>query len=149
MLAVSQWMLVTALLSSGTDVLGDAPAVELRYAGTLAKVTRGAAEQPYKKFTLFVVASRQADGAKLTYLTDERGGGSWAWPERFGTLELNSKHKAANDAAIRVLAEHEGHLNPIALRQPFFEHPEKLGDDGEDDWVSGPFPTKWPRRRRS
>ena len=138
-LAVSQWMLVTALLSSGTDVLGDAPAVELRYAGTLAKVTRGAPEQPYKKFTLFVVASRQADGAKLTYLTDERGGGSWAWPERFGTLELNSKHKAANDAAIRVLAEHEGHLNPIALRQPFFEHPDKLGDDGEDDWVSGPY----------
>ena len=139
MLAVSHWMLVTALLSSGVDPLGDAPGVELRYAGTLAKVTRGAAEQPYKKFTLFAVAARQADGTKLTYLTDERGGGSWAWPERFGTLELNRKNKAANDATIRVLAEHEGHLNPIALRQPFFEHPDKLGDDGEDDWVSGPY----------
>lgn len=139
MLAISQWMLVTALLSSGADVFGDAPGVELRYSGTLARVTRGAAEQPYKKFTLFAVVSRQADGTKLTYLTDERGGGTWAWPERFGTLELNSKNKPANDAAIRLLAEHEGHLNPIAIRQPFFEHPEQLGEDADGDWVSGPY----------
>lgn len=139
MLAVSQWMLVTALLSSGADVLGDAPGLELRYSGTLARVTRNAVEQPYKKFTLLAVASRQADGTKLTYLTDERGGGSWAWPERFGTLELNSKNKPASDAAIRLLAEHEGHLNPIAIRQPFFEHPEQLREDADGDWVSGPY----------
>lgn len=41
MIAVSQLMLVTALLCSGADVLGDAPGLELRYAGTLARVTRG------------------------------------------------------------------------------------------------------------
>lgn len=139
MLAVSQWMLVAALLSSGADVLGDAPGVEVRYSGTLARVTRGAAEQPYKKFTLLAVASRQSDGTKLTYLTDERGGGSWAWPERFGSLELSTKNTPANDATIRLLAEHEGHLNPIAIRQPFFEHADQLTEDGEGDWVSGPF----------
>lgn len=139
MLAIGQWVLVSVLLSSAADPLGDAPGAELRYAGTLARVTRGAAEQPMKKFTVLVVASRQADGTKLTYLTDERGGGSWAWPERFGTLELNGKNKAANDATIRLLAEHEGHLNPISLRQPFFEHPDKLGEDGEDEWVAGPY----------
>lgn len=138
-LAISQWMLVTALLSSGADVLGDAPGVELRYSGTLARVTRGNPEQPYKKFTLFAIASRQAEGTKLTYFTDERGGGSWAWPERFGTLEIDKKSKPANDAAIQVLAEHEGHLNPIAIRQPFFEHPEQLGEDSDGDWVSGSY----------
>lgn len=139
MLAISPWMLVTVLLSSGADLLGDAPGVELRYSGTLARVTRGVAEQPYKKFTLLAVASRQADGTKLTYLTDERGGGTWAWPERFGTLELNAKNKPANDATIRLLAEHEGHLNPIAIRQPFFEHPEQLREDADGEWVSGPY----------
>ncbi|MFM9960436.1 MAG: peroxiredoxin family protein [Planctomycetaceae bacterium] len=143
MLAVSQWMLVTALLSSGADVLGDAPGWELRYSGTLSRVTRSTVEQPLKKFTLLAVASRQADGLKLTYLTDERGNGSWAWPERFGTIELNSKLKANQDAAIRLLAEHEGHLYPIPLRQPFFEHADKLAvldtDDGEDTWEAGAF----------
>ena len=137
MLAISPWMLLTALLSSGTDVLGEAPGAELRYSGTLARVTRTATEQPYKKFTLLAVASRQADGTKLTYLTDERGGGSWAWPERFGTLDLDAKNKPANDATIRLLAEHEGHLNPIALRQPFFEFSEQLSEDADGDWVSG------------
>lgn len=143
MLAVSQWMFVTALLSSGADALGDAPGLELRYSGTLSRVTRSAVEQPLKKFTVLAVASRQADGTKLTYLTDERGNGSWAWPERFGTIELNSKLKPAQDAAIRVLAEHEGHLYPIPLRQPFFEHSDKLAlldtDDGEDTWEVGSF----------
>ena len=78
MLAISQVMLVTALLSSGADVLGDAPGLELRYSGTLSRVTRGTVDQPLKKFTIFAVASRQAEGTRLTYLTDERGGGSWA-----------------------------------------------------------------------
>ena len=143
MLAISQVLLVTALLSSGADPLGDAPGLELRYSGTLSRVTRGTVDQPLKKFTLFAVASRQAEGTKLTYLSDERGGGSWAWPERFGTIELNGKQQAAKDATIRLLAEHEGHLYPIPLRQPFFEHSDKLAvldkDDGEDTWEAGSF----------
>jgi len=137
-IAVSQLMLVTALLCSGADVLGDAPGLELRYTGTLARVTRAATEQPYKKFTLLAIATRRVDGTRMTYLTDERGGGTWAWPERFGLLELNSQNKPANEATIRLLAEHEGHLNPIALRQPFFEFPEQLREDAEGEWVSGP-----------
>lgn len=36
-----------------------------------------------------------------------------------------------------MLAEHEGVLNPIAIRQPFFEHPDQLGEDADGDWVSG------------
>lgn len=142
-LVVSQVLLVTALLSSGADVLGDAPGLELRYSGTLSRVTRGSVDQPLKKFTVLVVASRQAEGTKLTYLTDERGGGSWAWPERFGAIELNSKQQAAQKAEIRLLAEHEGLPYPIPLRQPFFEHADKLAlldtDDGEDSWEVGSF----------
>ena len=104
MLAVNQVLLVAALLSSGADPFGEAPGLELRYSGTLSRVTRGTVDQPLKKFTLFAVASRQAEGTKLTYLTDERGGGSWAWPERFGTIELNGKQKASKDATIASIA---------------------------------------------
>src|SRR5712691_10771938 len=133
-------MLMTALVSSGADVLGENPAVELRYAGTLAKVGRGGPEQPLKKFTLYAVVSKQGEGKRLAYLTDERGGGGWAWPERFGLLELNGKNVAANNGAIRLLAEHDGIPHPIALRQPLFEHADKLAEDEDnrdDDWVAG------------
>mgnify|MGYP003390244477 CR=1 FL=1 len=139
MFAITQCLLVTALLTPGADLLGNAPGAELRYTGTLARVTRGTAEQPLKKFTLLAIAARQADGIKLSYLTDERGGGNWAWPERFGSLELNAKNKPANDAAIRLLGEHEGHFYPLPIRQPFFEHPEQLGEDADGDWISGTY----------
>ena len=137
---VGQLMLMTVLMASGVDLIGDNAALELRYAGTLAKVGRNGAEQPLKKFTLYSVVTKQGDGKRLAYLTDERGGGSWAWPERFGTLNLNPKNTAADGSTIRVLADHEGVPHPINVRQPLFEFAEKLGDDGddvEDDWTSG------------
>jgi peroxiredoxin len=140
---VSQLLLVTVFFSSGADVIGDNPAVELRYSGTLARVGRNGADQPMKRFTLYAVVTRQDEGKRLAYLTDERGGGGWPWPERFGALELNGKNMAANNAAIRLLAEHEGHLNPIGVRQPLFEHMDKLvalakdKDEAEEDWVVG------------
>lgn len=134
---VSQLMLMTALIAPGPDIIGDNAALELRYAGTLAKVGRNGAEQPLKKFTLYSVVTKQGDGKRLAYLTDERGGGSWAWPERFGTLDLNAKNAAANGSTIRVLAEHEGVPHPINLRQPIFEFADKLAEDEELDWTSG------------
>ncbi|MCX7422978.1 MAG: redoxin domain-containing protein [Planctomycetia bacterium] len=137
---VGQLILMTVLTASGMDLIGDNAALELRYAGTLAKVGRNGAEQPLKKFTLYSVVTKQGDGKRLAYLTDERGGGSWAWPERFGILALNPKNAAADGSTIRVLADHEGVPHPISVRQPLFEFADKLGDDGEeveDDWTSG------------
>lgn len=130
-------MLMTVLMAPGPDIIGDNAALELRYAGTLAKVGRNGTEQPLKKFTLYSVITKQGDGKRLAYLTDERGGGSWAWPERFGTLDLNAKNAAANGATIRVLADHEGVPHPINIRQPIFEFADKLSEDEELDWTSG------------
>lgn len=134
---VGQLMLMTVLMAPGPDIIGDNAALELRYAGTLAKVGRNGTEQPLKKFTLYSVITKQGDGKRLAYLTDERGGGSWAWPERFGTLDLNAKNAAANGATIRVLADHEGVPHPINIRQPIFEFADKLSEDEELDWTSG------------
>lgn len=141
MFAVSPWVLVTALLAPGADFLGQAPGVELRYSGTLSRIGRKGPEEPLKRFTVFAIASRAPQGIRLHYLTDERGGGSWSWPERFGVLQFNAKNGVTNDAAIQVLAEHEGHLHPLALRSPLFEHSEKLvdDDDAELDWVAGQY----------
>ena len=130
-------MLMTVLMAPGPDIIGDNAALELRYAGSLAKVGRNGTEQPLKKFTLYSVITKQGDGKRLAYLTDERGGGSWAWPERFGTLDLNAKNAAANGATIRVLADHEGVPHPINIRQPIFEFADKLSEDEELDWTSG------------
>lgn len=138
---VSQLVLVTAMMFPGADVIGDGPAAELRYSGTLAKVGRNGPEQPLKRFTFYALVSRTGQGKRLAYLTDERGGGTWAWPERFGILELNGKYAAADGATIRLLAEHEGLPNPINLRQPLFEFADKLNqidkDEGDEDWTSG------------
>ena len=134
---VGQLMLMTVLMAPGPDIIGDNAALELRYAGSLAKVGRNGTEQPLKKFTLYSVITKQGDGKRLAYLTDERGGGSWAWPERFGTLDLNAKNAAANGATIRVLADHEGVPHPINIRQPIFEFADKLSEDEELDWTSG------------
>lgn len=134
---VGQLMLMTVLMAPGPDIIGDSAALELRYAGSLAKVGRNGTEQPLKKFTLYSVLTKQGDGKRLAYLTDERGGGSWAWPERFGTLDLNAKNAAANGATIRVLADHEGVPHPINIRQPIFEFADKLSEDEELDWTSG------------
>lgn len=136
-------MLVSALLSSSATPLGDSPALELKYSGTLSKMGRSGPEQPVKKFTLLAIAAKSETGLRLNFLTDERGGGSWAWPERFGVLELNGKNEAANNGTIRLLAEHEGVLNPLTLRQPLFEHADKLellakdADEAEDEWSAG------------
>jgi peroxiredoxin len=139
--AVSQWVLVSALLAPGADFWGEAPGVEIRYSGTLSRMGRKGPEEPLKRFTVFAVASRSPEGTRLNYLIDERGGGGWAWPERFGLLQFNAKNAVVNDAAVQILGEHEGHLYPIALRSPLFEHPEKLvdGDDAELDWVAGQY----------
>jgi peroxiredoxin len=95
----------------------DAPAVELRYTGSLSKASRNADESPVKRFNLFCAVVRESDGnRRLVYNTNERGGGSWSWPERFGTITLDKDLKSAASTGIRLLYEYEG--NPLAIPLP-------------------------------
>jgi peroxiredoxin len=95
----------------------DAPAVELRYTGALAKAARGSDESPVKRFSIYCLISREPSGVRqLVYFVSERGGGSLAWPERFGAVTLDTALKPTAAGGLRLLYEYEG--NPIAVPLP-------------------------------
>ncbi len=118
-----QLLLLTALTSPVTD----SDAFELRYQGTLTETGRESNGETVKRFNLYCFGSRSGDGGqRLTFLLDERGGGSWPWPERYGSIQLNQQLKPTNPTQIRLLYTHEGKPTSIRLRRPLFEHRDKL-----------------------
>lgn len=100
--------------------------MELQYKGSLEQVSRTEANVEVKQFDLYCLLQDQEQGTQIAFLVDERGGGGWAWPERFGELTLNATDQPTNAARIRVLHNHQGTLYPLLLRQPLFEFTEKL-----------------------
>jgi hypothetical protein len=107
-------MLLTLALAA--HPFRDSPAVELRYTGSLSKAARAADETPVKRFILFCTVVHEPDANRLVYYTNERGGGSWSWPERFGQITLDQELKAVSPGSIRLLYEYEG--NPLAIPLP-------------------------------
>ena len=91
----------------------DGSALELRYKGSLEQVSRKEANVEVKQFDLYCLMQNQAGGSKIAFLVDERGGGGWAWPERFGELTLNQKKPARDRHADSRAARPSGHkLSP-------------------------------------
>ena len=121
---ILQGVLSVSLLTSS---LGDGPATELRYSGTLTQMGRDSSDAPVKRFTVYcLVVNRDAGRRNLTFLVDENGGGGWPWPERFGVIELDQSNKPTNRKRVRLLHNHDNNLNPITIRQPIFEFADKL-----------------------
>ncbi|MDB5340378.1 MAG: hypothetical protein JWN70_5997 [Planctomycetaceae bacterium] len=107
--------------------LDEGAAVELRYTGSLVKVSRDAESPPVKRFSLYCLVKKTAGGGRdIAYLMDERGGGTWPWPERFGQISLNSKLLPSNAAQLRLLQEHNGTNQSIRIPRPVFEFVDKL-----------------------
>ncbi len=105
---------VSALAAPSFD---DADAVELRYTGALSKAGRNADETAVKRFNLYcLVIPNPEGGRRLAFSMSERGGGGWAWPERFGAIDLNRELKPVAGPGIRLLFEYEG--NPIVVPLP-------------------------------
>lgn len=112
--------LIAPLVASPLD---QGVATEMRYNGSLIKLSRDADGQAVKNFSLYFVMTKQQDGTRqFGYLVNERGGGAWPWPERFGLISLNAENRAANSAQPRLLYDHEGSLNPIRLPYPLLSH---------------------------
>ena len=112
---------------------------ELRYAGTLIQqATNG--ETEVKTFTLHSTVLLDHDGvAEIAYQLEERGGGSWGWPEQFGSLPV-ANTPATNSPPIRLLYLHEEQQYPIPIRSPLVEFRDKLvlqasWRDGTKDYV--------------
>jgi peroxiredoxin len=133
-------LLAIPLLAGPFD---DAAAVELRYTGTLTKAARAADETPVKRFNLYCLVSREQEGGrKLTFLLNERGGGAWPWPERFGSIAIDSLFKQVSAGAPRLLYEYEGNplTIPLPLPVPDYTALLKTGakwTNGKESWEVG------------
>lgn len=117
------------LLSVCAAFFAEGSALELQYKGSLEQVSRTEANAEVKQFDLYCLLQDQGQGAKIAFLVDERGGGGWPWPERFGEMTLNANDQPTNATRIRVLHNHEGTLYPLPLPQPLFEYTEKLAPE--------------------
>ena len=123
----------------------DGATVELRYAGTLTPAGRDASGAPVKTFTMYgLVTSGDAGTHEVAFLVNERGGGGWFWPERFGFLSLDAKNGPASK--IQVLHDHDGTKYPLSLGQPLFEHSSKMTEDAK--WIAGKFAYEVTRSKK-
>jgi peroxiredoxin len=107
----------------------------LRYRGTLEQQA-GDGAGATKEFDLYCVVARDDAGKQnLTWQVEERGGGGWAWPERFGRAVLGAEGQRVEGGPIQVLHSHAGSQYPVELRTPVFESAGKLGRT--DAWTEG------------
>jgi peroxiredoxin len=126
-------LLALPLLAGPFD---DAAALELRYSGTLTKAARAADETPVKRFNLYCLVVREQDGSrKLTFVLNERGGGAWPWPERFGSVAIDPLFKQVSAGTPRLLYEYEGNPLTIPLPLPIPDYTEQLKTGAK--WTSG------------
>ena len=105
-----------------------------QYSGTLSQQTKSG-EIEVKSLTLdAVVVTAENGSTQLAFLIEERGGGAWAWPERFGLLPLSAEAASAN-SSIRILYHHDDQQYPLPIRSPFFEFSDKLAL--QSSWTDG------------
>ncbi len=104
---------------------------ELQYTGKLERAETQAAAAD-KTFSLTITATAPGHFA---FLVDERGGGGWNWPQRFGYVDL------ADDKAVgvRLLHDFEGTPTPLPVRQPFFEFVDRLTPDSQWTAAGGQY----------
>jgi peroxiredoxin len=111
----SCWLSIfaAAALSASFD---DAPGIELRYTGALARAGRNADDAPVKRFSLY--ALRESGGARrVVHVIGERGAGAWSWPERYAAVPLDNELQPGSASTPKLLYEYEG--NPLAIPLPF------------------------------
>jgi len=122
---------------------------ELQYTGTLSpqsKSGQGNTGADDKTFAVTAVAISDSDGApQLAWNLEERGGGSWTWPERFGAIAVAPNGKP-NSPVLRLLQTHDAVPHPVAIRSPLFESLDKLAPDAS--WSDGRLEFRVARKRR-
>jgi peroxiredoxin len=107
-----------------------APGLQLSYRGSVFKKEdlEGEAE-PEKQFdlTLFVVASSD-QASQLLWIVDETGRGSWAWPERFGSFEIDAQGNADDSQTPALFYDRGDEVNVVPLITPLWAVDRKLAD---------------------
>ena len=109
---------------------------ELQYSGTLTQKTRdGDAPAPVKQFELYTLLTPASGGQECFHLVSERGGGGWAWPERFGTATIGENNRRTGGRPPHVLHSHDGVKYPVETPLPLFEFSDRLANNAS--WTSG------------
>lgn len=111
--------------------------LELQYSGRLTKLVRGGEPMPVKQIDLYVLLQESGSGHKAFYTVTERGGGGWAWPERFGVVTLDERNRRLEGKPAHALHTHEGTRYPVELPTPIFEFADKLTDNAT--WTEDRF----------
>ena len=139
------------LLLAGWLIVSNSAAVELpvgtelQYTGTLTQQSKNPTSEA-KSFSLTGLVIPSDDGpARLVWTLEERGGGGWAWPERFGELTATQSENPRSQP-IRLLHTHDGLPHPIGVRSPLFESADKLAADAS--WSDGKLEYRVARKRK-
>ena len=118
----------------------DLPAgTELQYAGTLSQQTKNG-ETEAKSFSLYALTFVDENGKpQIAYQLEEKGGGSWGWPEEFGRLPVTDL-AVTKSRPIRLLHTFEEQQYSLPVRSPVFEFRDKLElpaswSDGQREYV--------------
>ncbi len=134
------------MLAAASPSAIEVPAgTELQYSGTLSQKSKGGVTEA-KSFSIYALTIAGDDGTtQLAWSLEERGGGGWAWPERFGLLAPGSADKTKT-RPIRLLHMHDGIQEPLPVRSPVFEFKEKLA--AEASWSDGRYEYLVTRKRK-
>ncbi len=132
-------LLCQMVLASTLWMADDPTAVmELRYSGSLFAAAKGEDGEAVKRFNLFcLVMPREPSGTEIVYVLEERGGGGWAWPERYGFVAVEPESETPPTKTIQLLHDHNGVLHPLALPLPLFENFAKVKEEAK--WAEGKF----------
>ena len=128
--------LICGLVLAGAVWLDSGPVTELRYSGTLTAVDRNGGRTPVKEFgvtCLTHLASPQQ--REVVHLVVEDGGGTVAWPERFGQQRLLLDSANWSGRRVQLLYVHDGRPNLLTTPLPFMAEFKRLAEDAE--FVSG------------
>lgn len=133
---LTRHLLLPVLLLAVISSIASAQTREIQYGGTLTQVSRrGDTPAPVKQFDLYTLLRPAKSGQECFHLITERGGGGWAWPERFGVATLDDKHHRTSGRPPHVLHSHDGVKYPIETPLPSFEFADRLVADAS--WKSG------------
>jgi hypothetical protein len=109
---------------------------EFQYSGTLTQVSRqGESPAPAKQFELYALLRPGKSGQECFHLITERGGGGWAWPERFGHAAIDDNNRRTDGKPPHVLHSHDGVKYPVETPLPLFEFADRLVSNAS--WTSG------------
>lgn len=107
---------------------------QFTYTGALVRGNDPDTGSPVKRFTVKAWWIR-GDEQKLFHWVEEKGGGGWAWPERFGVVPVDDMRQTGTGPLPRLLYDHQGSPVVITLPSPVFAAPIELTQGAT--WMKG------------